>query len=79
MYKTDYNSIVTPEFIREVQFSIVDVIIEIELADDVSLESELDALENVNWNGLTAEEILVEANQWKERMRQDSLNRRAKS
>lgn len=79
MYKTDYNSIVTPEFIREVQFSIVDVIIEIELADDVSLESELDALENVNWNGMTAEEILVEANQWKERMRQDSLNRRAKS
>lgn len=78
MYKTDYNSIVTPEFIREVQFSIVDVIIEIELADDVSLESELDALENVNWNGLTAEEILVEANQWKERMRQDSLERRAK-
>lgn len=79
MYKTDYNSIVTPEFIRKVQYSIVDVIIEIELADDVSLESELDALENVNWNGLTAEEILVEANQWKERMRQDSLNRRAKS
>lgn len=79
MCKTDYNSIVTPEFIRKVQYSIVDVIIEIELADDVSLESELDALENVNWNGLTAEEILVEANQWKERMRQDSLNRRAKS